>query len=47
MNYLNQVGNSAIYIQSEDGVFRQILELVGGSVARICGKLVEANRFGS
>jgi hypothetical protein len=47
MNYLNRVGNSAIYIQSEDGVFRQVLEIVGGSVARSYVKLVGATRFGS
>jgi hypothetical protein len=45
MNYLKTFGNSAIYIQSEDGGFRQVLEIIGGAVARICWKLAGATRF--
>jgi hypothetical protein len=39
------IGNSAIYIQSEDEGFRQVLKIFDGAVARGWWKLAVANLF--
>jgi hypothetical protein len=40
-----EIGNSAIYIQSENRGFRQVLETFDGAVAQIYWKLAEPITF--